>query len=61
MSGVLVAFIRVERRGSHGYRAAITSLNDIQDRVVESGIKLYSFRKCLKHALHTWDLIWLLV
>ena len=28
---------------------------------VESGIKLYSFRKCLKHALHTWDLIWLLV
>ena len=40
MSGVLVAFIRVERRGSHGYRAAITSLNDIQDRVVESGIKL---------------------
>lgn len=48
-----MAFIRVERRGSHGYRAAITSLNDIQDRVVESGIKLYSFRKCLKHALHT--------
>jgi hypothetical protein len=28
----MVAFIRVERRGSHGY-AAITSLNDIQDRV----------------------------